>query len=83
MVHIILNLILEQGEENVENVIPKRIIFLRILRETSYDMNDVKQYGMVTELVADLVNTTTNLCYRCKNNPDAVDALERILWNKM
>lgn len=74
--------LLEQGKENRKNDIPARLLFLRILCECSYNINDAEQYEKITELVSDMINTVPALCYQCRNNPDAVEALERILWNK-
>lgn len=74
--------LLEQGESNVLNGIPPRMLFLRILCECSYDMKDHGQYEKITELVSDMINSLPTVCYRCRKSPDAVAALERILWNK-
>ncbi|MBR4961095.1 MAG: hypothetical protein IKY52_09380 [Clostridia bacterium] len=74
--------LLEQGESNTVNAIPPRMMFLRILCECSYDLNDTVQCAKITELAADMINSVTTLCYRCKKSPDAVGALERILWNR-
>ena len=74
--------LLEQGESNTVNAIPPRMLFLRILCECSYNMNDTEQCEKITELVADMINSVTTLCYRCKKSPDAVEALERVLWNR-
>jgi hypothetical protein len=75
--------LLEQGESNMISNIPKRMLFLRVLCECSYDMNDAEQYERITELVSDMMNRIPVVCYRCKKTPDSVDALERILWNKI
>lgn len=75
-------ILLEQGEENEINRIPPRKLFLRILCECSYDMKDPEQYAKITELVSDMINSLPAFCYRCKKSPDAVEALEKILWKK-
>jgi hypothetical protein len=74
--------LLEQGEANVLNEIPSRMLFLRIMCECSYDMGNVLQYEKVTELVSDMINKLPVFCYRCKKAPESVEALERILWKK-
>lgn len=75
--------LLEQGTDNALNAISPRMLFLRILCECSYDMKNRAQCGKMTELVSDMINTLPVVCYRCRNNPDSVDALERILsWKK-
>ena len=73
---------LEQGECNMRNDIPARLLFLRILCECSYNMSDTVQYEKITELVSDMINTVPTVCYRCQKSPVAVSALERILWNR-
>jgi hypothetical protein len=74
--------LLEQGEENEINKIPSRKLFLRILCECTYDIKDLEQYVKITELVSDMINSLPTLCYRCKKSPEAVEALEKILWKK-
>ena len=74
--------LLEQGESNVQNKIPSRMLFLRILCECSYNMEDNSQYEKITELVSDMINSVPTICYSCKKSPDAVEALEKILWKK-
>lgn len=74
--------LLEQGENNMVNEIPSRMLFLRILCECSYDMDDVGQYMKITELVSDMINSLPTVCYSCKKSPDSVEALERSLWNR-
>ncbi len=75
-------ILLEQGEENEINKIPSRKLFLRILCECTYDIKDLEQYVKITELVSDMINSLPTLCYRCKKSPEAVEALEKILWKK-
>lgn len=74
--------LLEQGDYNMMNEISPRMLFLRILCECSYDMKDCEQYKKITELVSDMINTLPAFCYCCRKSPDAVAALERILWNR-
>ena len=74
--------LLEQGEANELNAIPSRKLFLRIMCECSYDLANVSQYEKVTELVSDMINKLPVFCYRCKKDPDSVEALERILWKR-
>lgn len=75
--------LLDQAEENTFHEIPPRMLFMRILCETSYDMKNREQCEKITELVSDMINTVPVFCYKCRNNPDAVAALERILsWEK-
>ena len=75
-------ILLEQGDENVQSKIASRKLFLRILCECSYDMKDLEQYEKITELVSDMINSLPTICYRCKKSPEAVEALEKILWKK-
>lgn len=75
-------ILLEQGDENEQSKIAPRKLFLRILCECSYDMKDLEQYEKITELVSDMINSVPTLCYRCRKSPDAVEALEKILWKK-
>ena len=74
--------LLEQGENNTESVISPHMLFLRILRECTYDVKNAEQCEKITALAADMINSVQSFCYRCKKSPDAVAALERILWNK-
>ena len=74
--------LLEQGDSNEKSDISPRMLFLRLLCECSYDMKSFEQCEKITKLVADMINTVPVLCYRCKKSPDAVAALERILWNR-
>ena len=75
--------LLEQAETNAVNEIPPRLLFMRILCECSYDIKSKAQCEKITGLVADMINTVPVFCYGCRNNPDAVDELERILsWKK-
>ena len=75
--------ILEQGEIN--EIVPLRPheLFLRILCQCSFDMNSDEQYRKITALVSDLINTVPVSCYRCRLNPDSVEALERLLWKRI
>jgi hypothetical protein len=75
-------ILLEQGDENVQNKLPSRTLFLRILCECSYDIKDFEQYEKTTELVSDMINSLPTICFRCKKSPEAVEALENILWKK-
>ena len=74
--------ILEQGENNELVPLKARELFLRILCQCTFDMHDHTQYGKITELVSDVINTVPVCCYRCRCNPDSVEELERLLWNK-
>lgn len=74
--------LLEQGESNVQKVVPSRMLFLRILCECSYDMQNNGQYEKITELVSDMINSVPTLCYSCQKSPESVEALEKILWKK-
>lgn len=74
--------ILEQGENNEIVSLKPRELFLRILCQCTFDMQSDKQYEQITALVSDLINTVPVCCYRCRYNPDSVEDLERLLWNK-
>ena len=76
-------ILLEQHKTNQRMEIPARMLFLRILCECTYNMNDRKQCEKITEIISDMINTLPVICYGCTNTSDAVDALERILlWKK-
>lgn len=75
-------ILLEQGSENELRLLPARELFLRLLCQCSFDIESTDQYSRITALVTDLINTTPVNCYRCRNHPDAVDDLERYLWNE-
>ena len=75
--------LLEQSEDNALHDVSPRMLFLRILCECSYDMKNQAQCGLITELVSDMINSLPVICYGCRNHPDSVEALERILsWKK-
>lgn len=75
--------LLEQGADNEQLPVPPRMLFLRTLCECSYDVKNKEQCEKITELVSDMINALPVVCYSCRNNPDAVDSLERtMLWKK-
>lgn len=76
-------ILLEQGMQNAVREVMPRELFLRILCQCSFNMQSEEQYAKITSLVAAFINGVSVCCYGCRNHPDSVDALERILWNKM
>lgn len=74
--------LLEQGACNEIREVKAREIFLRILCQCTFNMDSETQYSKITSLVADLINKVPTICYSCRNNPDSVEALERILWKQ-
>lgn len=74
--------ILEQGPCNEIIPLRPRDLFMRLICQCSFDVNSEKQYEQITGLVSDFINTVPVCCYRCRNNPDSVEDLERLLWSK-
>ncbi len=74
--------VLEQRES--DGIIPIRSgeLFARVLSECTYDDKSTAGRIVITELVADLINTVPTYAYGCLNHPDAALELEKLIWNR-
>lgn len=72
-------ILLEQDEQCRVKKIPTVLLIKRMLCECSFDMHDSVQYDKMMELIPDLLNRVSVLCYGCTNHPESVEKLEKYL----
>ena len=74
--------LLEQGEKNEIRPLKPREKLMRLICQSTYDVNSESQREAILSITADLVSTVPVIGYRCRNHPDSVEELERYLWNE-
>lgn len=75
-------ILLEQGESNELCAIRPHSLYLRIMCQCTYDIQSEIQCEQIGTLLSDLFARVPVHCYRCRNHPDSVDDLERLIWKE-
>ncbi len=75
-------ILLEQGDKNEILLLKALDKFMRLIKQSTYDVTSDSQIEKITSITADLVSSVPVIGYRCRNHPDSVDELERYLWKE-
>lgn len=71
--------LLDQGDENTVQTISKVQLFQKLLSQCAYDLTDKNQVECVIDLINKILSDVIVLSYRCRNETQAVDELEKYI----